>query len=362
MDHTREPCVDIGARMCPTLLFIKFATIFDKMTNLRKLEICGPQVAHGFSDELLTLAWRTTYNLDRRYVVFMPSSHYGYAHYHVISLIPLERIFHILLSAMPRKVLKLQEFSILGFTKTFWQSLLLRTHPLLMDLVKLQSVRRLTSLSLELDLFTHISSEALETVVKLIEDNPCLRNLGISAGPPDTSFKIANEYWSPMLDLLGRRAPFRLHTLRLDGLVTCNTTTLDRIVRQHSHTLRRLVLDHTNFRAPNSLRAFFIGLAETDINYFASRYFLCHNRSWLCGSTIYYSLKLPDEVLWNDGDSSTEMDESYLGWICVTWDVADCSDWIKYDNSDGRRGQEWMRDHFLSVVEQVDCGGISDNW
>ncbi|KAJ4376026.1 hypothetical protein N0V83_001306 [Neocucurbitaria cava] len=245
--------------------------------------------------------------------------------------------------------------AILDFTTNVWQATIPWTMPVLTSLVKASSLRWLTSLELDLELFTDTSDEGMTQIVSLIKRNKMLKHLRLRAGINlDPHLRPPSKNWSPLLDLLGTdRPPFRLQTLDLDGLITSGTTTLDRIINIHAPTLRRIVLNHINLRRPNSLRAFFAALTKTGLNFFATNNFLINDTFWLSDGVLKIHSK-PDEVL----TGSSESDQTYKDWVHITWHTKRRDEWAIYDNVNGAYGELWMKDMIWGVIHSMDFSDI----
>ncbi|CAO2652084.1 Nn.00g003670.m01.CDS01 [Neocucurbitaria sp. VM-36] len=348
------PCS--SARACLKSLCSNLTTIFKYTTHLNTLKILAPSKPYEVTNAYLGLP--LMHQVPEPGPFNWPNIN---TYNHGVSLYISRMMFLSIIMAMKESNQRLHVLAILDFTNTTWQSLIPLTIPMLKSLVRTPSLQWLIRLELDVELFTDTSDDAITDIVELIRRNEKLQHLKLWAGPNlEARFKFPSEHWSSLLDLLGTEPPpFRLCTLDLDGLITSGTTTLDRIIDVHAPTIRRVSLNHISFRIPNSIRAFFAAMARTNLNYFAINNFWMHDRCWMRGSTMTLQRR-PDEVLEWHGDGSSHADETYMDWIEVTWNGASYNDWVIYDNVNGTRSENWMKDRMLSVVEMVDCGSIED--
>jgi hypothetical protein len=293
-----------------------------------------------------------------------PSRHED--HQHVLNAGSMRDLFttiiHTIRDYLPRAI---QEFEVVGFADADWASALVPTEWVYTDMLSMPALQNMTTLDLQFEMFTDCTSDIISAVVKAIEKNASLQVLKLHAGPRSIwHFTERNEYWAPLLQLLGTDPPFRLRTFEIGGLVTSTKApTLNRIVEVHASSLRRVVFEDINFHFPNTLRAFCERLANTDINYFSTNRLLFHERSYLVSSLIQYA-ELSDEVLqWEVDDSEDEekgKDESYRGWTAVRWVRQTPYTLLIYENVDGSKGEKWMRERFLDIVRQIDDCLIHD--
>jgi hypothetical protein len=291
---------------------------------------------------------------------------YSYAagHKHIVNTASVCQLFTTIIHAIqqyPQR--ELQEFSIVEFHDTKWKSALIPTDWVSTTKLATPVLQNLTSLNLQFEMFTADRYDTIVEIVKAIEKNASLRVLKLRTGKRSTLvFQRRSEYWAPLLSLLGTDPPFRLHTLMLDGLATSTTApTLDRVIAVHASTLRGVVFAHLNFHLPNSLRAFSTALAKTKINYFATSWFLIHERTFILAGSIQYRT-VPDELEWGEDLDEIFMgkDESYRDWIYVDWEIYNHDRLLVYDNRDGSQGEGWMRMRFLDMVRMIDDGAIRD--
>lgn len=256
----------------------------------------------------------------------------------------------------------LEMLRILGFANSNWQSSLASSEWILNEVAYFPALQDLTTLDLQLEMFPHDDNRCMLSLAKIMGRNPKLEVLRIRSGPNvDEDYRISTENWAPLLLCLGDNPPFRLRTLEIDGLVTSRTApTLDQIVKAHSPTLSRLVLEHTNFHFPNTLRAFFYALADSNLNYYQSTWLYLHQRTMLVASTLSF-LHVADEVLRRTHHRAIGKDEGYSGWVHITWDVSSEDTPLVYQNLDGWYGEDWMRNCFLSTISSLNSGAIRDS-
>lgn len=255
----------------------------------------------------------------------------------------------------------LERFRIIGFAESEWQSNLVSARRVLEAMAHVPAIRHLNVLDLQLEIFPQNNPKCLSNLVKITERSVNLKVLRIRSGPNvDKNYRVSSEKWAPLLHQLGVNPPFRLETLEIDGLVTSKSApTLDRVIKAHSLTLRRLILEHTNFHSPNTLRAFFYALADSNVNYYRSNWLYLHQRTMLVASTLSFYV-VPDEVLHSDsGKIIKKEDTSSWDWIHVTWDIRESLPLV-YDNHDGWWEEDWMRDCFLSTISSINSGAIRD--
>jgi hypothetical protein len=121
------------------------------------------------------------------------------------------------------------------------------------------------------------------------------------------------EFGALLWNCLGS-SPFRLRKLDLTGLYAHSLMTLDRIIDIHASSLRNLLLPETDFRWPNTLRAFFSSLGRTDINLFGLRSLLINQdiRFAICRYNELICEEDPECLAW-DGSK----DVSYKGWVNI---------------------------------------------
>ena len=268
----------------------------------------------------------------------------------------MRSIFDSMMNAIRYSGLHLDNFQVIGFALSSWQSALAPTMRLLNVMTELPRMQVLTHLELEMDMITDNSNCAILSVVKLIENNANLQGLRLSTALPlVTSFKTANEYWSPLLDVLGHAPPFRLHKLDLDGLVTCGSITLDQIIKVHASTLRHITLDHVNFRSPNSIRSFFTAMACTDVDFFATRNFWMYERSsWLSGGSFRYK-QHADEVLECSEIFTAGKDAANFGWTDIKWESFSHEQWATWNSRSGKHVNNQIKERMRNVIAMIDC-------
>lgn len=356
LDHSLDPCV--GIQIEPKSLIEKLNIIFKRMKNLSEFLICGPAPIAGMGHGQFTLnPWPT--NDSGKHAVFAPIYENFLAHYHVVNFEILETIVPRILDALHVRDRGLDKFSLVGFSTYSWQEMLIPSAPTLGCVLSLPSIQSLTRLELELAMLEEASLGSIACVARIIEHTPQLQHLKVHAGPTDLTFSTSHEEYSPLLEVLGINPPFRLQSLDLEGVITGSKITLDDIVRVHTTTLRRMVLNHVNLHAPNYIRVLFKSLAVADLDYFAVRNMWCHNRFWLCPSTLQTTMK-PDEVLSHYVADEDDASAAYVGFVYISLEVYKHTKWIIHDATAKNHGKVWMRRSLLSVVEQVDCGGIRD--
>ena len=237
-------------------------------------------------------------------------------------------------------------------------------------------LQNMTTLDLQLDVFTHTTGIMLKKIGGLIGSNPNLKVLKLRAGPRiGSAYRIPNNYWAPVLQALGSDPPFRLDTLEVEGLITSTTApTLARVVEAHSPTLRRLVLVHTNFGHPNTVRAFFDTLAMSEVRYYAWKDFLVNPTGYLMNSQLKFSI-VGDEVLRPRYSLITEKEfetaslqtiydlahttSSDKDWVRITWDVVDNNKLSIWDGENNLLGKGGIKAAFRNVGVAIDCGVIS---
>ena len=110
-----------------------------------------------------------------------------------------------------------------------------------------------------------------------------------------------------------------------------------------------------------TLRAFFYALSHSNLNYYQSNWLYTHQRTMLVASTLSSS-QVPDEVLGQNSHGLRASDESYSGWVHITWEVSREGTPLIYHNVDGWYGEDWMRDCFLSTISSLNSGVIRDYW
>lgn len=67
-----------------------------------------------------------------------------------------------------------------------------------------------------------------------------------------------------------------------------------------------------------------------------------------------------DQCLTWGPEPGERKDETYRDWVVVEWSRSSHSQWMEWDNEDGRKGEGWMRRGMLTVVDLVDCGALRD--
>jgi hypothetical protein len=340
--------------------------VFSLAGNLGKILLRAPVRTTEIGDHLLLSPLPSFQNSNPiPDLQFQSPGHYAFGH--VIDTASMCDLFNTIIHTIEQYLQhQVQEFGIIGFADTEWQSALVPTKWLHTAMLNKPALQHIKTLDLQFETFTFSSDDTILAVVGAIEKNVSLQVLKLRAGPRSIKyFHDRSEWWAPLLSLLGTDPPFRLRTLEIDGLVTStDAPTLDNIIAVHVSTLRRLVFEHLNFHFPNSLRALYDRLTKTDINYFSTKYFFIHERHYLVSGVLQYR-EVEDEVLkWEDEDSqdedSEDKDESYRDWIDVSWLVSSQNRPLVFENEDGRKSKNWMRRNFESIVGLIVDGAVWD--
>jgi len=391
----------------------QFSAIFSRLPNLKNLMISAP----GYQPDSIYNAHNSTaapylYSLSFPDMKFALSEDEKKRHVHTIDVESYQTLLDSLVGIAQVTLPKSEQISTVNFPVPRWQPTLAGAsdRPKDVNVIKQPSVstiqcttqchdyqrnslsqnktdmpkemiRRpflqiMTTLDLQLNVFTRTTGAILEKVGGLIRSNPNLKVLKLCAGPRMCStYRIPNDHWAPLLKALGSGPPFRLDTLELGGLVTSTTApTLARVVETHSPTLRRLVLEHTSFGYPNTLRAFFNTLVKSEVRYYAWRDFLVDQTSYLIDSQLKFWI-VGDEVLTPRYDLITENSfetaslyntcnlypttSSDKDWVMITWDVADKHELFVWDDEDSLMGKGGIKATFRNVGVAIDCGIIS---
>ncbi|KAF1935185.1 hypothetical protein EJ02DRAFT_471383 [Clathrospora elynae] len=341
-----SPCIDVRLRMGG--LQDQLVGIFERTVNLKKLVVLAPTALTG------TRAGHGSFHQVGGYVVFARASAHP-DHPHVVDIQSFRLLYYTLTRSMRGVIPQLDELVIANFAQSQWQSSLTPQNPVVGTLNEWPAMHNLKVLDLQLELYTHRSDIAVRRIVASIGDNARLQVLKLRAGPWGASkFQTRSEGWAPLLQLLGTNPPFRLRTLEIDSLVTSATApTLDRIINVHAASIRRLVLTRFHLYRPNSFRAFFAALAETNIEHFELWKFWLHGRSWVVNSTLTHSI-LSDEDFFDAND------EESSDWVNISWVRHGSEGGITYDNAGDLRGEGWMKDRLMEAVTMVDSGALPD--
>jgi hypothetical protein len=369
VQSTRPPCIVADVSVAE-----KFGGIFRRMPNLRSITLHAPLGLPGMSDTfLLHLPSATTgpYTHDLQFGVVHPQ--FLQAHPHILHTRSVFRLTRGLVSAIRGVSHQLEHFQIVGYADSIWQSALMGNMRPFSDACELSALQNLTSLNLQLEMFTFHTNLVIRRLVHLLKSNANLKALALSEGPLSIRrYQKRNENWAPLLQLLGSNPPFSLRSLEINGLVTSiNAPTLGCIINLHSSTIRRVILENTNFHYPNTLYAFFTACANSGIRYYKSRNFYLHERVVIVSSSLTYDTlededgRLHEDM--EDWDSETDHcnldDESCQGWVEVDWAMNDYprNAVLIYDNENGRKGIRYMYGAFMSGVSMVKDGAIIDS-
>ncbi|KAF1849237.1 uncharacterized protein K460DRAFT_394112 [Cucurbitaria berberidis CBS 394.84] len=333
----------------------KLATIFKNTTNLSEIGIRMPPKV-GYRTDGIPQFWLPVQERLPSLTNQLEAS----AKHRVFKLTAARVVFCSIIKALRDSKERLENLTILDFTSGPGEPLIPLSPPMLEDLVRVPSVQNLTRLELLLQMLTESPHEAIPSIVKLIKGNTRLSSLRLWAGPGvHYSFMTPSGAWSPLINALAIQPSFRLQALDLDSLVLSGDTTLASIIRAHSHTLRCITLKHTNFRRPNSLRAFFLALADTDLELFAMKDFRVYGRCWMTTVTLSYQYRLDAVLQWSDAEGDGKND-AYLDWADITWDGGNHTEWIRYDNQAGTHSGSWMKDQMKDLIFMAECCGIDN--
>ncbi|RMZ70345.1 hypothetical protein GMOD_00000424 [Pyrenophora seminiperda CCB06] len=278
-------------------------------------------------------------------------------HDHTMDPVSYRSLLDELIHAALDEIQRLEHFSILGYTVSQWQSVLAETKTILQSITATPDLQTLTTLNLELEMYTDTTDCMLKKIGKIIGRNSNLNVLKLDAGPETHPYCKSNKHWVPLIWLLGSDPPFRLQTLEIDGLVASSTApSLAHIIKTHSPSLRRLVLRNTNFGPLNTIRAFFEALAESEVRYYAWKMFLVHRAgscSFLTSSHLVYE---EVEVLASEVDIDTTPTYSLdTEWVNIIWQNVPLHKMSVWDDL---RLKGDIKAAFRNVVMAMDCGAI----
>jgi hypothetical protein len=372
---TGAPC--IVPELSYDMAWKAFRDIFQRTVNLKSITLRAPPELPGMRDILRYNISPTTGPLtltvqDVGFYNMWETEHFP-EHIHVIRVLSISRLMQVLIGTIRSASRQLEEFNVIGFADSHWQSKLLNSTEFFAEATILRPLRGLTSLTLQLEMATSVSGALMTSLVDIIKHNANLQALALSVGRKSIErYQSRSENWAPLLQLLGGSPPFHLRSLQIDGLVTSTTApTLARIIAIHASTIRRVVLENTNFHYPNTLRAFFTACAHSTIRYYKTKNFYFHERTMIVGSALSYEdLEDEDERLhedvenWdNDINHCAIDDASSEGWVNVNWKrlMYPGGPTMIFDDEDGRKGSTYMYNVFMNGVSLINDGGLIDS-
>ena len=351
----RIPC--IHDKHCRSRRFSLLVQTLQRAPKLEHLVIRGPETStpptQKMRDDLL-------FSLDFEKLLFASQSvgleSRPLAHFDVTGLDSSRTILHAIMVALAVADINLNNFEMLGFTVFSYHTLLVPTNSLFHSLAISTSMRKLTTLTLELDIFRSNGKEATTALVRVLRNNANLKDLKVNLQPVRgavVSSKESLDACAPVLKCLAENPPFRLRSLHLTGLCTVAKWTLDSIIRTHSSDLHTLVLKDTDFDHPNSLRAFFGSLTQANLE------FLDLQEFWIEGNEpleTRFSTDALRKIVWTGKSRWTLR-------IGITFDIDAASyiqDGLYLDCRGAANGKERMKQELRCIVEQIDCGALLD--
>ncbi|KAH6882461.1 hypothetical protein BKA58DRAFT_19787 [Alternaria rosae] len=366
MDTTTAPCIE--TMLSESDVRNLFSGILRRTPNLKSVTFRAPLALGGMADHLRYALNSTSNPLPIEDMGFHPrnSTPHSPEHTHIIHALSIYRVMQALVDTIRSAPQQLEGFRVVGFGASQWQTALLGSPKSLFEAIS-PALRGLTSLNLELDMATFRTDTHVLALVKLIKGNANLEALALSVGAEDVrTYRIRNESWAPLLQLLGGSPPFRLRSLQFNGLVTSTTApTLASIINVHSSSIRRIVLDNTNFHYPNTLRAFFIACANSTIRYYKAENFWLHERALVVSSQLAYDVSEDEDAKLHEDINTNhcESDAPCHGWVYVSWEKVKHEDgWtVVFKNEDGRKGRNYMYDAFMNGVMLIKDGVLVDS-